>query len=631
MAFENFKRKIALNYLEKKGSAYNPLLFNFLTNDFSFGTTSGKYLEYYCQVAPVGDAINKIASETSCVALFPYAKAEKESRIALPNSPFVKTFRKPNFKQTGIDFKQEGFIHYLATGNNYIYLSGVLSADKRSVYQSPLEVYNLRPDYITPVQDMSGYPEYYLYNPNGQQKCFHKSYINNINGQLIEAYVEDEGFGVLLHWKEPSNNKLFSMLYGDSPLQNVEIEINQYLEASIHNANLLRNGLSSKMLFTPKDGSNPPNQDQLDKIRDYLKSAYSGFNNAGKNLLIGMPFDVKPLDINLKDMDFEKLMRRMRVAIYNKLNIPLPMVEGEFTSNTNMKEANLNFYDKAVLPLLAKYCEYYYCFVYSNFYREDGVFEIGFEESSIPALQPRLFETVQVLQKAKIATSNELREFVGLGRCGIGGDALYVDGNQVAVAGDENMSDTIGVPAGMVNMPDEDEENDELDEEDQETLEGDETEFEEEDEPEEKAAGINLKPTDTMARNAARGLELRKKYGRGGTDVGVARAVQLRSRENLTPRTVARMVSYFARHGVNEGKNKKPNGEPSNHYIAWLLWGGDSGRSWANSKWKQIQNSRMKTKETEKDIFAKLLSTTLDIKGNRIYSDEEVEKLVNEH
>jgi phage portal protein BeeE len=257
MAFENFKRKIALNYLEKKGSAYSPLLFNFLTNDFTFAQNSGRYLEYYCQVAPVGDAINKIANETASVLIMPYAKAEKEARLALTNSSFVKTFRKPNFKQTGIDFKQEGFIHYLATGNNYIYLSGVLSADKRSIYQEPIEVYNLRPDYISPVQDCSGYPQYYLYNPNGKQKCFRKDYINNINGQLIEAYVEEDGFGVLLHWKEPSNNQLFSMLYGDSFLQNVEIEINQYLEASIHNANLLKNGLSSKMLFSPKDGSNP--------------------------------------------------------------------------------------------------------------------------------------------------------------------------------------------------------------------------------------------------------------------------------------------------------------------------------------------------------------------------------------
>jgi hypothetical protein len=220
---------------------------------------------------------------------------------------------------------------------------------------------------------------------------------------------------------------------------------------------------------------------------------------------------------------------------------------------------------------------------------------------------------------------NEMREMVGLGTTDVGGNSVYIDGNQVAVAGDKNMTDTIGVPANMLGeQPDKEEiEETDLNEEEEEVVEGDETEFEEE-----KSININLKPTETMARNAARGLELRKKYGRGGTDVGVARAVQLRARENLTPKTVARMVSFFARHGVNEGKNKKPNGEPTNHYIAWLLWGGDSGRSWANSKWKQIQNARMKTKETEKDILTKLLNTTLDIKGNRVYSDEEVEKLV---
>jgi hypothetical protein len=108
----------------------------------------------------------------------------------------------------------------------------------------------------------------------------------------------------------------------------------------------------------------------------------------------------------------------------------------------------------------------------------------------------------------------------------------------------------------------------------------------------EEEKSLSLVPSETMARNAARGLELREKYGRGGTSIGVARDNQLKSRENLTPKTIGRMVSYFARHGVNEGKNKKPNGEPSNHYIAWMLWGGNSGRSWANSKWRQIQNSR---------------------------------------
>lgn len=85
-----------------------------------------------------------------------------------------------------------------------------------------------------------------------------------------------------------------------------------------------------------------------------------------------------------------------------------------------------------------------------------------------------------------------------------------------------------------------------------------------------------------VAKEAELGLKLRKQYNRGGTDVGVHRAVQLKNRQNLSEKTINRMVSFFARHGVHEGMNLKENGEPTNHYIAWLLWGGDSGRNWAN-------------------------------------------------
>lgn len=62
-----------------------------------------------------------------------------------------------------------------------------------------------------------------------------------------------------------------------------------------------------------------------------------------------------------------------------------------------------------------------------------------------------------------------------------------------------------------------------------------------------KGEDIDLKPTATMAEEAQRGLDWRKEHGRGGTAVGVARARQLVNREELSPRTVRRMVSYFAR------------------------------------------------------------------------------------
>ena len=82
---------------------------------------------------------------------------------------------------------------------------------------------------------------------------------------------------------------------------------------------------------------------------------------------------------------------------------------------------------------------------------------------------------------------------------------------------------------------------------------------------------IDLKPTQTMANNAKRGLDLRAEYGRGGTEVGVARARDLMNRKNLSPRTVQRMFSYFSRHQVDKqasGWNSDEEGYPSAGLIA---------------------------------------------------------------
>lgn len=104
---------------------------------------------------------------------------------------------------------------------------------------------------------------------------------------------------------------------------------------------------------------------------------------------------------------------------------------------------------------------------------------------------------------------------------------------------------------------------------------------------------IDLKPTQEMAANAARGLELREKHGRGGTEIGVARARDLKNRKNLSPDTVRRMDSYFARHEVD--KKGEGWGEDSAGYIAWLLWGGDAGRAWASRKVKELERKEDKS------------------------------------
>jgi hypothetical protein len=93
-----------------------------------------------------------------------------------------------------------------------------------------------------------------------------------------------------------------------------------------------------------------------------------------------------------------------------------------------------------------------------------------------------------------------------------------------------------------------------------------------------------FKPPQGVQDNAKRGLELRREFNRGGTEVGVARARSLSNGQSIPLETVRRMVSYFARHEVDKkGKDWGNTSNPSAGYIAWLLWGGDAGKTWANS------------------------------------------------
>ncbi len=85
-----------------------------------------------------------------------------------------------------------------------------------------------------------------------------------------------------------------------------------------------------------------------------------------------------------------------------------------------------------------------------------------------------------------------------------------------------------------------------------------------------------------VRKNAEKGLELRKKYGRGGTAVGVNTAVQLRTRVTLPWVFVRKIAQYFPRHSYDNLEDKTSNG-----YIAWMLWGGDAGWVWASRVVKQ--------------------------------------------
>ena len=116
---------------------------------------------------------------------------------------------------------------------------------------------------------------------------------------------------------------------------------------------------------------------------------------------------------------------------------------------------------------------------------------------------------------------------------------------------------------------------------------------------------INTMPTQEMANEAEQALEWREEFGRGGTEVGVARARDLKNRVNLSIRTIKRMFSYFSRHEIDkEGKGfySGDDGYPSAGRIAWGLWGGDSGFDWTKRKIKEIEEEENRNIMENKEL-----------------------------
>jgi len=111
---------------------------------------------------------------------------------------------------------------------------------------------------------------------------------------------------------------------------------------------------------------------------------------------------------------------------------------------------------------------------------------------------------------------------------------------------------------------------------------------------------INFKPPASVAKEAARGLDLRDEYNRGGTDVGIQRARNLKNRDTISPTVIKKMYSFFSRHEVNKnakGWKRGSEGYPSNGLIAWKLWGGDPGFAWSKKVRNQMEAADKKSKK----------------------------------
>tara|TARA_R110001592_G_scaffold9025_1_gene48452 strand:- start:9108 stop:11186 length:2079 start_codon:yes stop_codon:yes gene_type:complete len=602
-----FHRKEAPQVIINKINAYD-------------GKTNRRYKDYakdgYQENAIVYKCISMIANNASSVPICVYSGDQK-----LESHPLLGLLTRPNPLQSQVEYFHSMISYLLISGNTYMLRDKEVGA--------PSELYLLRPDRMHIKATSSMIPEYYCYK---------------VDNKLISEYPVDKLTGL----SQVKHVKLWNPLddfYGLSPIVASAYNIDQHNLAGLHNVGLLKNGCtpSAMLKFQPKDETGMSaslTDDQRATILEDLESRFRGANNSGRPLLLEGDFDYVQMGLNPKDMDFMELMNMSAREIALCFGVPAQLVGIADQTYANVAEARLSLYEETIIPLLER-IESDLNEWLAPLYSEN--LSLKYDIDAIPAMaekRKQIFANVSMGVEKGIITRNEARERLGLKPID-GGDSLLVPSNLFPLG-------EISESAEETERPVDADGNEKYDEQ-MEMAYGTKAMiatdvFDNEEEAEQRATAIgctgthtmevdgatvympcathdrydelvgekalsdlNLKPSEGMKAEAKRGLDWRKEFNRGGTQVGATRANQLINGVNLSPDTVLRMFSFFSRHEsdkTGQGFKQGQKGYPSAGRIAWALWGGDSGFSWSRGKRNQIMREREKSISEDVEIKA---------------------------
>jgi HK97 family phage portal protein len=244
--------------------------------------------------------------------------------------PIETLLGRPNSRESGMDLLEALYGHLLLSGNAYCEV--IIAGDR------PKELHVLRPDRISLVPGPDGWPIAYDYA---------------VGTRLARFEIGEGQRSPILHLR------LFDPLddhYGFAPLSAAQVALEMHDSASRWNKALLDNSArpSGALVYAP-DKHDHLSDDQFDRLKSELESAFQGATNAGRPILLEGGLDWKPLSLSPKDMDFLEARAGAAREIALAFGVP-PLLLGFPGDNThaNYAEANRAFWRSTVLPLVQR-------------------------------------------------------------------------------------------------------------------------------------------------------------------------------------------------------------------------------------------------------------------------------------
>jgi HK97 family phage portal protein len=386
---------------------------------------------------------------------------------------------------------------------------------------------------------------------NGANPLTH--YVYTTDGRSFDIPVSD-----IIHiryGREPSDIRL-----GRSPVTAVLREIATDNTASTTAWGLLANGAMPSLIVGPdaKDASVDLSMDDARQVKRQLHEDLSGDGSGGIVVMTG-PYKMDRVSLTPSELALDSVRRVPEERICSALGIN-PMVLGlgsglERSTYANYERAQQAAWEDGMVPLLRTISDALTADLLPEYPETQEGDYIVFNVDNVRALADDLSaeaDRAEKLYKAGIIDRAEAKRIAGL----------------EAIPEDEGQLHPTAIP-----------------------VQTDETQATVQEQPAVRSYDLKYIPNQGMKEAARRALAWKEEGRAGGTRVGLARANQIVNGEKLSEDTILRMYSFFSRHEVDkeaEGFNAGEDGFPSPGRVAWDLWGGDAGFSWATAKRDQI-------------------------------------------
>ncbi|PIR33989.1 MAG: phage portal protein [Alphaproteobacteria bacterium CG11_big_fil_rev_8_21_14_0_20_44_7] len=301
--------------------------------------------------------------------------------------PLGKLIVKPNPCCGGTEFFESLYSYKLIAGNCYIL---ALGADD----EAPFELHSLRPDRVSIITGRDGMPSVYRYQIQG----------NKYKDYAARKILHLKNFHPLDDW------------YGLSPVEAAAYSIDQHNQSGEWNQALLQNGARPSGALIVKqangDAGGYLSEDQYNRIKNQVDEQFSGYENAGRPLLLEGGLDWREMSLKPKDMDFINMKHSAARDIALAFGVP-PQLLGIPGDNTysNLAEARLALWEQTVIPLVEKLVEAMNSWLAPMF---DGEIKISADLNNIPALMPRREALWDKVKDADFLSDEERRKLLGL-------------------------------------------------------------------------------------------------------------------------------------------------------------------------------------------------------------------------